>query len=108
MAVTLPTLIYLLENPPLESFNQLPQLHLISVKHILSLATNHPLNFKEAIAVLSPQLKSKLENAIRFNVLQEQAIQQRLQQERERKVNEQLELSKGPSIVLKNDFSGFS
>ena len=108
MAVTLPTLINLLENPPLESFNQLPQLHLISVKNILSLATNHPLNFKEAIAVLSPQLKYKLENAIRFNVLQEQAIQQRLQQERERKVNERLESSKGPSIVLKNDFSGFS
>jgi HEAT repeat-containing protein 5 len=108
MAVTLPTLINLLEDPPLESFNQLPQLHSISVKHILSLATNHPLNFKEAIAVLSPQPKSKLESAIRFNVLQEQAIQQRLQQERERKVNEQLEFSKGPSIVLKNDFSGFA
>ncbi|RIA85835.1 armadillo-type protein [Glomus cerebriforme] len=108
IAVTLPTLINLLENPPLESFDQLPQLHSISVKHILSLATNHPLNFKDAIAVLTPQLKSKLENAIRFNVLQEQAIQQRLQQEREKKVNEQLESSKGPSIILKNDFSGFS
>ena len=108
MTVTLPTLINLLEDPPLESSNQLSQLHSISVKHILSLATNYPLNFKEAIAILSSQLKSKLENAIRFNVLQEQAIQQRLQQERERKVNEQLELSKGPRIVLKNDFSGFA
>ncbi|CAG8604331.1 6383_t:CDS:10 [Rhizophagus irregularis] len=108
IAVILPTLINLLENPPLESYYQLPQLHTISVKHILSLATSQPLNFKEAIGLLSPQLKTKLESAIRFNVLQEQATQQRLQQERERKVNEQLELSKGPSIVLKNDFSDFS
>ncbi|RGB29005.1 armadillo-type protein [Rhizophagus diaphanus] len=108
IAVILPTLINLLENPPLESYYQLPRLHTISVKHILSLATSQPLNFKEAIGLLSPQLKTKLESAIRFNVLQEQATQQRLQQERERKVNEQLELSKGPSIVLKNDFSDFS
>ena len=108
MTVILPTLINLLEDPPLESFNQLPKLHLISVKHALSLATNHPSNFKESITTLSPQLKSKLENAIRFNILQEQVTQQRLQEEREKKVNQQLELSKGPSISLKNDFSGFA
>ncbi|CAI2166927.1 889_t:CDS:10 [Funneliformis geosporum] len=108
IAVTLPTLINLLEDAPLESFNQLPKLHLISVKHVLSLAATNPLNFKEALVTLSPQLKSKLENAIRYNVLQEQAVQQRLQIERERKANEQLELSKGPSISLKNDFSGFA
>ncbi|CAG8476835.1 4543_t:CDS:10 [Funneliformis caledonium] len=105
IAVTLPTLINLLEDAPLESFNPLPKLHLISVKHVLSLAATNPLNFKEALATLTPQLKSKLENAIRFNVLQEQ---QRLQKERERKANEQLEFSKGPSISLKNDFSGFA
>ncbi|CAG8792918.1 17069_t:CDS:1, partial [Racocetra fulgida] len=61
-----------------------------------------------AVAVLLPGPKAKLEAAIRFNVLQQQQQQQRLQEERDRRYNERIELNKGPSISLKNDFSGFS
>ncbi|CAG8436575.1 4544_t:CDS:10 [Scutellospora calospora] len=118
MAVTLPTLIQLLADPPLEkymssseespSLHTLPPLHALAVSHILSLAGLQPQNFKDAVTILLPEPKVKLEAAIRFNVLQQQQQQQRLQEERDRRYNERIELNKGPSISLKSDFSGFS
>lgn len=118
MAVTLPTLIQLLADPPLEKYmpsseesltpHTLPPLHTLSVRHILSLAGLQPQNFRDAVAVLLPGPKSKLEAAVRFNVLQQQQQQQRLQEERDRKYNERIGLNKGPSISLKSDFSGFA
>ncbi|CAG8571263.1 21017_t:CDS:10 [Cetraspora pellucida] len=118
MAVTLPTLIQLLADPPLEKYmssseetnylHTLPPLHTLSVTHILSLAGSQPQNFRDAVAVLLPGPKAKLEAAIRFNVFQQQQQQKRLQEERDRRYNERIELNKGPSISLKSDFSGFA
>lgn len=117
MKITLPVLIYLLADPPLERYLEspnsllpkaLPAFHTITVTHILSLAGSQPQNFKEVVTFLPEDPKSKLEAAIRFNVLQQQQQQQKLQEERRRKYNERMELTKGPSISLKSDFSGFA
>ncbi|RHZ75540.1 hypothetical protein Glove_212g189 [Diversispora epigaea] len=113
MRITLPVLIYLLAEPPLEKYLEespkgLPAFHTISVTHLLSLAGLQPQNFKEVVTFLPPNPKSKLEAAIRFNVLQQQQQQQKLQEEKKRKYNERVELTKGPSISLKSDFSGFA
>ena len=74
------------------------------MSNILSLATSQPTYFKDAVNLLSPEPKSKLEAAIRFNVSLQQE-QKKLHEQREKKVNEE---SKGPSISLKSNFSGFS
>ncbi|CAG8785598.1 5790_t:CDS:1, partial [Acaulospora morrowiae] len=69
MAITLPTLIYLLADSSLDKYSQpdVPSLHKISIAHILSLAGLQPQIFKETVAVLSPEQKTKLEAAIKFN-----------------------------------------
>ncbi|CAG8538967.1 8065_t:CDS:10 [Diversispora eburnea] len=76
MRITLPVLIYLLAEPPLEKYllsedstKGLPAFHTISVTHLLSLAGLQPQSFKEVVTFLPPNQKSKLEAAIRFNYL---------------------------------------
>ncbi|CAJ0753037.1 4936_t:CDS:10 [Entrophospora sp. SA101] len=102
LAIILPTLIHLLADPPLDCYlsttttpqqKSLPPLHILSMTNILSLATSQSTYFKDAVNLLSPEPKSKLEAAIRFNVLLQQE-QRKLHEEREKKINDEVGLSK--------------
>ncbi|KAF9971868.1 hypothetical protein BGZ73_005104 [Actinomortierella ambigua] len=82
-------------------------LHQLALNHLLNLGTTYPKEFRHGLVQLSLERRTRLENAIRQNVMQQQeqlqkkqareeAERQRLQRERDR-----------VQIQLKSNFDGF-
>lgn len=77
--------------------------------HILELATNMPAVFKETVAQLPAETRSKLEASVRHSVVSNQQQQQRQMQQRESQLASRHDHdAKQPTILLKTDFSNFA
>ncbi|KAG0234705.1 hypothetical protein BGW41_001025 [Actinomortierella wolfii] len=111
VGVLLSTIVPLLHEdvtqPPKANAAIANQLHEMALNHLLNLGTTYPKEFRHGLLQLSQERRSRLENAIRQNVLQQQeqlqkkqareeAERQRLQRERDR-----------VQIQLKSSFDGF-
>jgi len=104
LSALLPTLTYLLDNPPLETMTTL---HDLAVSQIVALATSIPQVFREAVAMLPIETRGKLQAAVRRNVAAQQ--QQQRQQEEQRLHEEEYErLRREPTIQLNINFSNFA
>ncbi|KAG1473645.1 hypothetical protein G6F56_000838 [Rhizopus delemar] len=100
----LPTLTSLLDEPPYTGNES--KVHLETLTHLLSTATNTPTIFREILSKMPPQIRTKLESAMRYSILESQKQQQqKLQEEQQRKAA--YENHKQPTIALKMDFSNF-
>ncbi|KAI7831757.1 armadillo-type protein [Gamsiella multidivaricata] len=81
--------------------------HTLALNNLLGLGTQFPQEFRQGLGALSMERRTRLENAIRQSVLQQQEQQQR-QQEREQREQERLARERDRvKIELKSSFAGF-
>lgn len=104
LSVILPTLTYLLDEPPYHGEES--KVHEAVLAHLLSIATNSPGVFRDTVAQLPANVKTKLETAMRYSILASQE-QQKKQKQKEQQLKAAYEDSKQPTIALKMDFSNF-
>jgi hypothetical protein len=104
LSIVLPTLTALLEDPPYSETQS--AVHSATLTHLLALATSTPTVFRETVAQLPVDVRTKLESAMRHSILASQEQQQQNQQ-KEQQRRAAYEDSKQPTITLKMDFSNF-
>ncbi|KAG1462345.1 hypothetical protein G6F46_004337 [Rhizopus delemar] len=104
LCIILPTLTILLDDPPYTGHES--PVHHATLAHLLSTATNMPTVFRETVLKIPHHIRTKLESAMRYSILEShKQQQQRLQEEQQRKAA--FEDQKQPTIALKMDFSNF-
>ncbi|KAG1223149.1 hypothetical protein G6F35_004841 [Rhizopus arrhizus] len=104
LCIILPTLTILLDDPPYTGLES--PVHHATLAHLLSTATNMPTVFRETVLKIPHHIRTKLESAMRYSILEShKQQQQRLQEEQQRKAA--FEDQKQPTIALKMDFSNF-
>lgn len=104
LSVILPTLTYLLDNPPYNGHET--KVHEATLAHLMAIATSTPAVFRDTVSKLPNNVKTKLESAMRYSILASQEQQQK-QLQKEQQMRAAYEDSKQPTIALKMDFSNF-
>ncbi|KAF9162925.1 hypothetical protein DFQ26_003103 [Actinomortierella ambigua] len=104
VGVLLSTIVPLLH----EDVNQpASPLHQLALNHLLNLGTTYPKEFRHGLVQLSLERRTRLENAIRQNVMQQQEQQQK-KQAREEAERQRLQRERDRvKIQLKSNFDGF-
>jgi hypothetical protein len=76
--------------------------HGLVLKHVMALASSNAQMFKEAVGLMAPEVRTKLETCVRNSVMNLQQKQKQQQDQNNIRAHE-----KEPTIQLKINFGGF-
>ncbi|KAF9896033.1 hypothetical protein BX616_008277, partial [Lobosporangium transversale] len=112
ISIIMSTLVPLLQDVNVEMVgstgSRAQGVHTLGLNHLLGLGTQYPTEFRYGVSRLSVERRTRLENAIRQSVLEQQQQQQK-QREREQREQERLARERDRvKIELKSSFSGFT
>lgn len=100
LTVILSTLTSLLDETAVDHTSGV---HGVVLKHIMALASSNAQMFKEAVGLMAPEVRTKLEACVRNSVMLQQSMQKQ-QQDQSKNARSQ---EKEPTIQLKINFGGF-
>ncbi|KAF9581415.1 hypothetical protein BGW38_001584, partial [Lunasporangiospora selenospora] len=108
MSTVVPLLHDVNNKNEMASGSKAAQVHALALNHLLGLGTQFPKEFRQGLAYLSVERRTRLETAIRQSVLEQQE-EQKKQQEREQREQERLARERDRvKIQLTSSFSGFT
>jgi hypothetical protein len=101
LTVILSTLTVLLDDA---NSDHTSGVHELVLKHVMTLASSNAQVFKEAVGLMAPEVRTKLESCVRNSVMK---MQQYLQRQQQDQIGGSKPYEREPTIQLKTNFGGF-